>query len=179
MSESEGTSSSRRKALKALIALGAAAWAAAVLVPGVSYLLHPLKRRAGDTGRWKRVAKLREVPGASGMPVAVPVIGEQVDAWTRAPAQRLGTIWLRKKSDTEVIALQAECPHLGCSIQLDAEHRRFACPCHESFFDLEGRCTAGPSPRGMDPLATRVRDGQVEVDFKRFRTQTRNRTSLG
>lgn len=178
MSESDVASNGRRKALKAIAALGASAWAAALLVPGVSYLLHPLKRRSSDTGSWKPVANLTDVPNENAMPISLPVIGEQVDAWTRSPAQRLGTVWLRKKGD-QVLALQAECPHLGCSIQLDGERHRFACPCHESFFNLEGQCTAGPSPRGMDPLATRVREGKVEVDFKRFRTQTRNRTSMG
>ncbi len=179
MAETKPENAGRRRALKAIVALGSAAWAAALLVPGISYLLHPLKRRRGDAGGWWPVADVEAVPAENAMPVAVPVVGEVVDAWTRSPQQRLGTVWLRKKGEGQVLALQAECPHLGCSVQLDASRNRFQCPCHESFFDLEGRCTGGPSPRGMDPLAARVRDGKVEVNFKRFRTQTRDRESIG
>lgn len=179
MSETKPENAGRRKLLKAIAGLGAAAWGAALLVPGVAYLLHPLKRRRGDTGGWWRVAELDDLPAANAMPISAPVVGEVVDAWTRSPQQRLGTVWLRKKSDGGVLALQAECPHLGCSVQLDSARQRFQCPCHESFFDLEGRCTGGPSPRGMDPLRARVVDGIVEVDFKRFRTQTRDRESIG
>ena len=173
-----GPRSGRRSVLGILAGLSAAAVAALWLVPGVRYIADPLVRRTGGSARWKRVAKLDDLP--TELPVSCAVVGERVDAWTRSPAQRLGTVWLRKKGPREIVALQAECPHLGCSVQLDRDARRFACPCHESFFDLEGKQTSGPSPRGMDALETRVTaDGDVEVKFERFRTQTRDRVELG
>jgi cytochrome b6-f complex iron-sulfur subunit/menaquinol-cytochrome c reductase iron-sulfur subunit len=167
--------------LCAALGLGiAAVWA----VPGARFLAEPLARRNGhgggraEPGRWRRVARLDDVPTDAA--VAVTVVGPRVDAWTRTPAERLGTVLLRRKSDREVVAFQAECPHLGCSVRVDAERRRFACPCHESYFDLDGKQTSGPSPRDLDPLATRVtEDGYVEVEFVRYRTQTSERVRLG
>ena len=45
----------------------------------------------------------------------------------------------------------------------------FACPCHTSAFDADGKRKSGPSPRDMDRMATKVEDGVVAVDFRRFR----------
>jgi cytochrome b6-f complex iron-sulfur subunit/menaquinol-cytochrome c reductase iron-sulfur subunit len=168
----------RRGVLSALLALGGTTIAAILAVPGLRFLADPLLRRRSGATTWTKVATIDSLP--DDVPVAVPVVGERVDAWTRAKAQRLGTVWLRKKSDRRVDALQAECPHLGCSVQLDAERHRFACPCHESFFNLEGHQTSGPSPRDMDSLEARVTaDGDVEVHFARYRTQSHDKVKLG
>ena len=168
----------RRTALSALTALFATTIAAVLAVPGARFLLDPVLRRRAGGRAWIKVATADRLPPDA--PVALPVVGERVDAWTRAKAQRLGTVWVRKTGDRRVVALQAECPHLGCSIQLDAEHHRFACPCHESFFTLEGHQTSGPSPRDMDTLESRVTtDGDVEVDFERYRTQSHDKVRLG
>jgi Rieske Fe-S protein len=171
----------RRSVLGSLaVALGAG-MAAVYAVPVARFLGEPLARRdaaGGGSGRWRRVARLADL--SSEIPVAVAVIGPRVDAWTRTPAERLGTVFLRKKGERDVLALQAECPHLGCSVRIDAARRRFACPCHESHFDFEGRQISGPSPRDLDPLAARVTaDGHVEVEFVRFRTQTSERVRMG
>jgi Rieske Fe-S protein len=55
----------------------------------------------------------------------------------------------------------------------------FACPCHTSAFDGDGHRTGGPAPRGMDPLETRVEDGFVLVDFRRYRMSVPERVEVG
>lgn len=47
-------------------------------------------------------------------------------------------------------ALSAVCTHLGCIVR--EEGRGFACPCHGSHYDDEGRVVAGPAPRGLVPV---------------------------
>lgn len=166
----------RRGFLKAVIGLGSAAVGAIVAVPGVAYLLDPLLRRRKGSTEFRPLAALSTLRDER--PVPIDVVGDKVDAWTRAKDQRLGTVWLRKK-DEQVVALSAECPHLGCRIGYDKDADQFACPCHESAFALDGGVLGGPSPRGMDPLETRVRDGIVEVRFQRYRTQTEEREEIG
>ena len=62
------------------------------------------------------------------------------------------------------------CPHLGCSVNVAPEASAgFACPCHTSAFEKDGKRKSGPSPRDLDALATRIEEGFVAVDFKRFR----------
>ncbi len=170
-------SQTRRAFLTWLTAAGSAAIAAMLAVPGVSYVLDPVLRVTGAKGRWIRVAALTGL--SKDHPVAAPVIGEQEDAWTKSPAVRLGTVWLRVLPDDQVAAWNAECPHLGCKIAYDDQKTCFACPCHDSSFTTDGAVLGGPSPRSMDPLETRVRDGQVEVRFVRFRAQIKEREEVG
>jgi menaquinol-cytochrome c reductase iron-sulfur subunit len=160
-----------------LTAAGSAAIGAILLVPGASYVLDPVLRARDRKGRFLRVAEFASL--SKDHPVSVPVIGEQVDAWTRAPATRLGTVWLRVLGENHVAAWNAECPHLGCKVAFQAEKACFGCPCHDSAFSLEGDVLGGPAPRSMDALETRVLDGHVEVRFQRFRAQTKERVELG
>ena len=171
------TSTGRRTLLKALIGLGGGLIAALVAVPGVGAMIDPLLRRRASGGDFVPVGDASALD-ASG-PVALQVIGERVDAWTRSPGVLLGTVWVQRRGDGELLAFTAECPHLGCRIGYDDDEQKFSCPCHESRFGLDGGVESGPSPRAMDTLEARVRDGQVEVRFKRFRTQTDERSEIG
>jgi Rieske Fe-S protein len=169
-------SKSRRTFLAALVGAGSAVIGLVLAVPGAAYVIDPLLRSGGKKGRWVRVAKLDAL--AEDQPVAVPVIGEQTDAWTRQDNVRLGMVWLRKKGD-KVMALNAECPHLGCKVAYNKEQKHFGCPCHDSSFSEDGQRLGGPAPRSMDPLDVRVTDGSVEVRFVRYRAQTEERIEVG
>jgi menaquinol-cytochrome c reductase iron-sulfur subunit len=169
-------SKSRRSFLSVVVGLGSA-WIALVFAkPAATYVVDPLLRRSGKKDRWLRVAKLDALD--EDHPVAVPIVGEQTDGWTRQPNVRLGMVWLRKKGE-HVAALSAECPHLGCKVGYDKDHKRFGCPCHESAFSEDGERIGGPAPRSMDPLEARVVAGQVEVRFVRFRAQVKEREEVG
>jgi hypothetical protein len=52
-------------------------------------------------------------------------------------------------------------------------------PAHDSTFDGDGRRLAGPSPRDLDSLDTRVEDGFVLVDYRRFRQGTPDKLPIG
>jgi menaquinol-cytochrome c reductase iron-sulfur subunit len=170
-------SKSRRDFFTWIVAAGSAAIGALLMIPGAGYVLDPVLRSAGKKERWIRVAELASLNKEH--PVSAAVIGEQVDAWTKAPAVRLGTVWLRVMQDDKVAAWNAECPHLGCKVSFDPEHVRFGCPCHDSAFSLDGQVTGGPAPRPMDALEARVQDGHVEVRFQRFRAQIKEQIEVG
>jgi len=174
---SKDASKSRRDFFSWVVAAGGSAIATLLTVPGLAYVLDPLLRGAGQKGRWIRVADLGSVSREH--PVAVPVIGEQVDAWTKASAVRLGTVWLRVVGENQVSAWNAECPHLGCKVSFESEKDCFTCRCHDSTFALDGAVQDGPAPRGLDSLETRVQNGQIEVQFIRFRTQIKERVQIG
>lgn len=167
----------RRTVLGWLATASATVGAALVGIPGVAALLDPLLRREEGAGGWRDLCPEPLVP--RGHPMSLPVVGDIVDAWTRAEDQVLGTVWLRRKADGGIAALSAECPHLGCKVGFSKSESHFTCPCHESAFGLDGEVLTGPSPRGLDPLEARVREGRVEVRFKRFRTQISERVEVG
>lgn len=56
-------------------------------------------------------------------------------------------------------AVTAVCTHLGCQPAFLQEQGIFACPCHGSRFDAEGRVLAGPATKDMALAALRI-DGQ-------------------
>jgi menaquinol-cytochrome c reductase iron-sulfur subunit len=148
--------------------------AVGLLVPlasGLAVLVDPLRRRPGnDFTSFVRVAALSGLP-EDGTPRRFAVIADHRDAWTLAPNQRIGAVYLRRRPGTsEVQAFQTDCPHAGCFVGFNPDQGRFECPCHTSAFTLDGEVISpSPSSRGMDQLKVQVSDdGQVLVEFKSF-----------
>lgn len=167
----------RRRALGMLVGAGSVAYAGAVAVPGYAYLTGTdASPAAPATQNWKRVAQLERLP--DGRPERVRILGETRDAFTVTRGQTLGSVWL-ERSGERVRALSAECPHLGCAIDLAGDTKSYGCPCHTSRFGLDGKAESGPSPRGMDELAVRIVDGWVEVEFHRYRQGVGERVEVG
>ena len=81
--------------------------------------------------------------------------------------------------DGPIKAFSTVCPHLGCGVDFDEKTGKFACPCHTSAFDLDGRCLSGPSPRGLDELEAHVDGRDVLVRYQRFRVGTAKREPIG
>jgi menaquinol-cytochrome c reductase iron-sulfur subunit len=160
-----GAAEGRRGAIRLLVTIGGLAYAGALAVPAARFLADPGGASASGE-RWIRVARLADLP--EGEPRRLAVEGDERDAFTVTRGQILGSVWIERRGDT-VRALSATCPHLGCAVDRDASGQGFACPCHTSRFGPDGEAIAGPSPRGMDPLAARIAGEWVEVDFRRFR----------
>ncbi len=51
-----------------------------------------------------------------------------------------------------VRAFSRRCPHLGCSVGVDADGSGLACPCHGSRFTLGGERISGPAASGLVEL---------------------------
>jgi len=168
-------STGRRGALKALVAVGGVAYAGAIVVPAAQ-MLAPKGGGAEGAARWIRVGRLADI--AVGEPKRVVVIGDERDAYTVTRDEQLGSVWLLREGE-KVTCFSAVCPHLGCSIDVNADKKSFNCPCHTSTFSLAGEALAGPSPRAMDPLSVRIVEGFVEVDFRRFKQGIAERKEAG
>ena len=166
----------RRRFLEvATLALGGAA-SVVLAVPLVRYFLSPLGKKvvsAPDSAI--DVCAASAVP-ADGKPVRVAVVSDaQRDAWVTRQRVAVGSAWLRRDGD-KVIAVSAQCPHLGCSIGFDGQ--RFRCPCHKSAFKVNGERESGPAKRGLDPLPVEVVDGRVRLRFIRFRPDVAERIEV-
>jgi cytochrome b6-f complex iron-sulfur subunit/menaquinol-cytochrome c reductase iron-sulfur subunit len=167
----------RRGALRTLVTLGSLAYVGSLVAPAARFIAGP-GSAAGPTGRarWIRLGRLDDLP--QGEPRRLLVVGDERDAFTLVRDQMLGSVWVVREGD-KVRAMSATCPHLGCAVDLGEDKKSFGCPCHTSRFALSGAAEAGPSPRGMDALETRVQDGWVEVDFRRFRQGVAEREEVG
>jgi nitrite reductase/ring-hydroxylating ferredoxin subunit len=160
---------------------------------GLGVLFDPLCRRrsaAGDgpvdaDARFVRVAALDALPD-DGSPRQFALTADVVDAWTRASAQRIGSVFLSRTESADgpvVHAFSSTCPHLGCAVDYDTAAGRYECPCHESGFAPDGQRLFGPSLRGLDPLEVKlVETGgrqEVWVAPERFRTGVAERVPIG
>ena len=124
----------------------------------------------GSAGFVPLDVKVSSLP-ADGTPVATKVHSDRVDAWNRFADVEIGTIWLRRISDTEVVAFSATCPHLGCAVDYRGSRGDFFCPCHNGWFDLNGERTNKIPPRGMDRLDVKIdaSTGVLMIRYQNFR----------
>lgn len=142
------------------------------LATGVVALLNPL-RRSGESADFVKVANLAALP-ADGRPRRFSVVADHVDQWNRYE-RNLGAIYLRRVSDSDILAFNVVCPHLGCFVNYrsEGEDSHFHCPCHDSSFDVDGsiKSPKSPSPRPMDTLEVEVRnENEIWVKFQNFQT---------
>ncbi|HEX8201077.1 MAG TPA: Rieske 2Fe-2S domain-containing protein [Isosphaeraceae bacterium] len=159
----------------------------ALAVPGVAYVLDPLRKRS-RAAEFHTLARLGELK--VGEPRSYRILDERVDAWVRYPREPVGSVWLIRQppgAKEAVVALSAECPHLGCAVNLAPDGKHFQCPCHTSSFDLRGQRLNQIPPRGMDQLEVegvaamdpQDADAEIRVRFQRFRTMSEETIPLG
>jgi len=161
-------------ALSALIGL-------VVAVPGVAFIVSPLRKRDRHES-FETLTPLKQLE--VGVPRSFTIIQDRHDAWVKYPREPVGSVWLIRQpdgSDPPVYALTSECPHLGCAVNLAPGGKGFLCPCHTSAFDLDGKPQNRVPPRPMDRLEvemTKGDDPEVRVKFQRFRTQSEEKIPL-
>lgn len=103
----------------------------------------------------------------TGTPTDVTYPDEAEDAFIRETKFR--SIWVIKHSDTNVTAFSPICPHLGCRVNWHEQAKTFICPCHGSVFSITGKVLGGPSPRPLDTLPVKIENGQLQVEWERFK----------
>lgn len=164
----------RRSFFGALVAIGSAGMGALLAVPVLRYVLYPLYARAAGT-EWSDVGEVSEFANSKS-PVRKTITFTQRDGWREVVSAQ--SVYVSRTAAGELEVLSAICPHLGCSVSWQQAQNDFLCPCHGSVFKADGMVVAGPSPRGMDPLPTRVKDGKVQVHFEYFRPNVPNQEKL-
>jgi menaquinol-cytochrome c reductase iron-sulfur subunit len=154
---------------------------------GLGVIIDPLRRKSksaagDDAGKLVPICPLAALP-ADGVPRAFPVVADITDGWTKAAKQRIGMIFMSRTvadGKSNVVAFNAECPHLGCFVDFNPADQHFECPCHKSAFSKDGEKLYGPSRRGLDSLRVKLQDegGQQEilVMFQKYQKGIAERT---
>ena len=139
---------------------------------GIAVLIDPLRRKSSKA-EFIPVTNLDALPDDDA-PHMFQVVAERRDAWNLHPAQRIGSVYLRRNKD-KVTAWNTICPHLGCPVDA-AQDGTFKCPCHNSSFKSDGSLVPGSvSPRGLDELEVdqgALKQGVVKVRFQNFQAGT-------
>lgn len=146
----------------------------AVAAPAAAFLLTPFRKskKSETSSDLERLTNLSQLE--VGVPKSFAIVRDLTDAWVKYPKEPVGSVWLVRQPDgvdPPVIAFTAECPHLGCAINRDADGGGFFCPCHSSAFDIQGNPKNHVPPRPMDRLEVELTDDEdphVVVRFQRF-----------
>ena len=150
-------SSSRRSFFARIITTIQAAIGGTLGVVLGGAVLSPMFGRQKEN--WLTAANLSELIEKRPMPVTLRIARE--DGYDQIIDRR--TVFLVRTGDTEVVALDSTCTHLGCRVSWDAESQLLRCPCHGGVYDAMGTVKAGPPPAPLLRLQTRVENNQVQV----------------
>ena len=137
---------------------------ASLAMPMVAYLISPALRR--QPKEWVTVGKIDELPADE--PTALDYSMTVKDGWKNSQSTK--GIWAVKRKDGQVTVYSPICPHLGCGYRWERQERLFKCPCHGSVYDMEGTVKAGPAPRPLDTLPSKVENGELLVLYQEFKS---------
>ncbi len=145
------------RAAAGLIGLGLA-------IPLAGYVISPALRRRAQS--WVEVGRLDTL--SVGEPAQLEYVTIVRDGYIEAKSQK--AVWAVKQPDGAVTVFAPLCTHLGCGYHWDTTDRRFKCPCHGSVYDVTGEVLAGPAPRALDRLPTKIEEGRLLVMYKEFKS---------
>jgi menaquinol-cytochrome c reductase iron-sulfur subunit len=131
--------------------------AAALGLPAAVYLLFPPKLKKSDD--WVEIGDLTHLTPNS--PSELAFRRNRVDGW-KVNSEK-ATAWVVKRPDNSVVAFGPQCTHLGCAYHWDDQKAEFVCPCHASYFSIEGKVLGGPAPRPLDRYETKVEGTRLSV----------------
>jgi Rieske Fe-S protein len=72
-------------------------------------------------------------------------------------------IFLMKKSESEITALQLKCTHRGHSVNM--EETNLHCPLHGSEFDFDGNVTHGPAALPLKKYPVTIEGGNAVIQL--------------
>jgi Rieske Fe-S protein len=143
----------RRGFLSGIIKVSALLIGAITVLPGAAMLLSPVI--------FKAERKRRKV--LFGQP-------EDATSTTFVAARLEGTdeaaagVFVKRGADGKPVVLSSICTHAGCAVVWKADQNKFHCPCHQGFFDADGRNVGGPPPRPLTRLAVVEKGGELFVE---------------
>ncbi len=169
--EPDVKSSGRRSFVLALFGLSGAAVGALLAIPLVRFVTYPM-RKSGTETTWSNLGPVQEFASLTA-PTSKTITLERRDAWQSASSQT--AVYVLPAKNGQITVLSPICPHLGCSVRWVGTDNQFVCPCHGGTFTATGERIAGPPPRSMDSLESKVEDGVLKVRYQYFRQLVPNK----
>lgn len=133
-------------------------------IPLIGYVVSPaLKRRESSWSDTGTIDNFRP-----GEPEELEFVNTVKDGWRTASVKKM--VWAIKQPGGKVVVFSPACPHLGCGYRWDGDDKKFKCPCHGSVYDVTGQVLAGPAPRPLDVLPSKVEQGRLWVTYKQYKS---------
>src|SRR5262245_5194814 len=141
----------RRTFLKLLTALGGLIAAAAIAIPGVSYLAAAVSRR--KQADWVLLGPLSKFPLHETRLWIIPgdknPLAQPWDGMTARTGVYVRYLGRSQEFDEQFLVFAVNCTHLGCPVEGFPQSGLFMCPCHGGVYYENGERASGPPPRGL------------------------------
>ncbi len=159
----------RRRFLEAWQALAAFLAGLLILPP---LLFWWKETRTENSELWLKLGQSSKIPEGKWLRKGVAL--ERKNRWRRDTVR--GIIYLLRRGK-QFKVVTSVCPHAACNVRLNDEG--FYCPCHQSYFDGDGRPTEGPSPRSLDELEWKIEGEELFVKYQQFRSGLKDKQAIG
>ncbi|MEP7150375.1 MAG: ubiquinol-cytochrome c reductase iron-sulfur subunit [Nitrospira sp.] len=147
-----------------MIGIAASVIGLSLAIPLAGYVISPaLKRRKSLWAEAGPTDSLRP-----GEPQELEYASTVKDGWRTVTAKK--AIWAVQQPAGDIVVFSPICPHLGCGFRWEAGDHKFHCPCHGSVYDATGKVLAGPAPRSLDVLPSKVEQGKLFIIYKEFKS---------
>jgi menaquinol-cytochrome c reductase iron-sulfur subunit len=141
-------------------------------IPFLGYVIAPALGRKKD--EWVSLGKVVDLP--VGEPRALDYTATLKDGWKEIHTTK--GVWAVKQDENQIRVYSPICPHLGCGFRWDPQDRLFKCPCHGSIFDVQGTVKAGPAPRPLDTLPSKIENGNLLIQYQEFKSGLARKVEL-
>jgi menaquinol-cytochrome c reductase iron-sulfur subunit len=129
----------------------------ALAIPTLLYLLVPPRPR--KQSRWLDAGDISQL--TPGSPIEMNFQESRLDGWKLVTAKK--SAWVVKEPNNQIVAFGPQCTHLGCAYHWEASSNKFMCPCHGSYFALDGKVLEGPAPRPLDRYVTKIENSRLQI----------------
>ena len=150
----------------------AATMGVALGIPLVGYTILPALKRQKLS--WHDVGPEKDLESAT--PKELACIHSVTDGWQKTTTKK--SVWAVKDEKGAMTVFSPLCTHLGCGYRWEGEQQQFYCPCHNSYFSMNGKVLEGPAPRPLDTLPVKIENGRVLVIYKEFKAGTADKIEL-
>ena len=160
---------SRRTFLAQIIGACVAFLAALLGIPAVGAAVGPALKR--EASQWLSLGSPEAFQ--EGQPRGVNLTVVRRDGWIESTD--IKGVWVVRQPGNQFTVYNGRCTHLGCAYSWQPDQQQFTCPCHAGVYGIDGKVLAGPPPRPLDALQTRLESGQLQAQYQDFQLGTPER----
>jgi Rieske Fe-S protein len=150
----------RRRFLAYVFGILSTLIAAVLAVPLLVFSLLPAFKQAKS--QWLELGAVKDV--AVDKPTAFVYRYHKFDGYLDKLVH--GTVYVVTQDRSEFTVMSNVCTHAACGVRWEEDKKAFYCPCHDGYFDINGKVAGGPPPRPLDKFNHKVEGGKLLIEMR-------------
>lgn len=75
----------------------------------------------------------------------------------------VGSVLVVRTPEKKLVAVNPTCTHAGCTVAWQSSAKKFACPCHQAEFGIDGNVLKGPARKPLKTYQAKLQGTSVLV----------------